>query len=108
MKNKNMYLPGFHLATLRRKPRSAKEKWAEMMARLRHHSISQLGQCLGHFIPAKVLNHRSDGHFSRRRLFSKENTFWAFFSQVLNADGSCQEVVHKVQAFAAARAMPAP
>lgn len=108
MENKSLFLPGFHLATLRRKPRSAREKFAEEKARLRRHSISQLGECFRHFIPAKVLNHGSDGHFSRRRLFSKENTFWAFFSQVLDADGGCQEVVRKVQAFAAARSMPAP
>lgn len=49
-----------------------------------------------------------EGDFSRRRIFSKENTFWAFFTQVLDADGGCQEVVRKVQAFAAVRAMPLP
>jgi hypothetical protein len=41
-------------------------------------------------------------------LFSKENTFWGFFSQILDADGGCQEVVRKVQAFAATRALPMP
>ena len=34
--------------------------------------------------------------------------FWAFFSQVLDADGGCQEVVRKVQAFAAAKSLPQP
>jgi hypothetical protein len=88
-----LFLPGFHLATQRRMPRSAREKWAEETARIRRYSISQLGECFGHFIPAKVLNHGSDGHFSRRRLSSKEDTFWAFFSQVLLAVGGCQAVV---------------
>ena len=37
-------------------------------------------------------------------MFSKANTFWAFFSQVLDADGGCQEVVRKLQAFAAMKA----
>jgi len=41
------------------------------------------------------------GALSRRRIYSKENTFWAFFSQVLDADGGCKEVVRKLQAFAA-------
>ena len=45
---------------------------------------------------------------SRNRIFSKENTFWAFFSQVLDADGGCQEVVRKLQAVAAVHAKPMP
>jgi len=108
MKNTTLFLPGFHLATLRRKPRSAAQRLADEKARIRRHSISQLGDCFSHFIPAKALENEANGAFSRRRLFSKENTFWAFFSQILDADGGCQEVVRKVQAHAAARAMPAP
>lgn len=108
MQNNSLYLPGFHLATLRRRPRSAAQKLADEIARIRRHSISQLGDCFGHFIPTKALANVSEGAFSRRRLFSKENTFWAFFSQILDADGGCQEVVRKVQALAATRSMPVP
>lgn len=108
MQNSNLYLPGFHLATLRRRPRSAAQKLADEKARIRQHSISQLGSCFGHLIPTKTLENRPNGAFSRRRLFSKENTFWAFFSQILDADGGCQEVVRKVQALAATRSMPVP
>lgn len=108
MKNTTFYLPGFHLATLRRKPRSAAQRLADEKARVRRHSLSQLGDCFSHFIPAKALENEANGAFSRRRLFSKENTFWAFFSQILDADGGCQEVVRKIQALAATRSMPAP
>jgi hypothetical protein len=108
MKNSSLYLPGFHLPTLRRTPRSARQKLADEKARIHRHSISQLGACFAQFIPAQELAHDPGGAFSRRRLFSKENTFWAFFSQVLDADGGCQEVVRKVQAFAAAQALPVP
>lgn len=87
MQNNSLYLPGFHLATLRRRPRSTAQKLADEIARIRRHSISQLGDCFGHFIPTKALANVSEGAFSRRRLFSKENTFWAFFSQILDADG---------------------
>ena len=87
MQNSSLYLPGFHLATLRRKPRSCAQKLADEKSRIRQHSISQLGDCFAHFIPAKALENGSEGAFSRRRLFSKENTFWAFFSQILDADG---------------------
>jgi len=45
---------------------------------------------------------------SRRRLFSKENTFWAFLSQVLDADGGCKEVVRKLQAYASLKGVTFP
>jgi hypothetical protein len=45
---------------------------------------------------------------SRCRIFSKENIFWAFFSQVLDADGGCQEVVRKFHAYAAMKSKPLP
>jgi len=105
MKNATLFLPGFHLSTLRRRPRSAAQRLADEKTRIRQHSISQLGECFGHFIPTKALENGPDGAFSRRRLF---NTFWAFFSQILDADGGCQEVVRKVQALAATRSMSVP
>lgn len=108
MQNKTLFLPGFHLPTLRRKPRSAALILADQRARLRQHSITQLDECFGEFIPAKRLDHNQQGSFSRRRLFSKSNTFWAFFSQVLDADGGCQEVVRKIQAFAAGKSLALP
>lgn len=108
MNNGTLFLPGFHLATLRRKPRSGAQKLADEKHRIRHHTISQLGDCFGAFIPIHELGSETKGDFSRRRIFSRENTFWAFFTQVLDADGGCQEVVRKVQAFAGARAMPLP
>ena len=108
MKNGTLFLPGFHLATLRRKPRSGAQKLADEKRRIRQHTLSQLGDCFGAFIPLHELESKTGGNFSRRRIFSKENTFWAFFTQVLDADGGCQEVVRKIQALAAARAMPLP
>ena len=108
MKNNSLYLPGFHLSTLRRKPRSAAHKLAVSLAHIRRHSISSLGECFGQFIPSKLLENGDTGSFSRRRVFSKTNTFWAFFSQVLDADGGCQEVVRKMQAVAASRSLPTP
>jgi hypothetical protein len=108
MKNGTLFLPGFHLSTLRRKPRSGAQKLADERLRIRRHTLSQLGACFGSFIPSRELGNETAGDFSRRRIFSKENTFWGFFTQVLDADGGCQEVVRKVQACAASRSMPAP
>ncbi len=108
MKNMTLYLPGFHLATLRRKPRSARQIMAQKAAELRQKSFSQLGYCFQKFIPGQSLQSAESGNLSRQRIYSKENTFWAFFSQILDADGGCQEVVRKLQAFAASRSRPIP
>lgn len=108
MKNTTLYLPGFHLATLRRSPRSASQKLAEELARIRCHTISQLGECFTGFIPKHLLHREKTGKLSRRRLFSQENIFWGFFSQVLDAESGCAEVVRKFQAFAASRSLPLP
>ncbi|MFQ5356732.1 MAG: IS4 family transposase [Mariprofundaceae bacterium] len=101
MKYTPLYLPGFHWPVLHRKPRSAQQRLAEEIYQLKQKSFSQLGTCLGKFIPCHFLYPTASGALSRRRVFSKENTFWAFFSQILDADGGCKEVVRKLQAVAA-------
>lgn len=88
MKNGTLYRPGFHLSTLRRKPRSGAQKLADEKMRVRRHTISHLGECFGFFISTHELGHEAGGDFSRRRIFSKEDTFWGFFAQVLDADGA--------------------
>ncbi len=108
MKNKTLYLPGFHLSTLRRKPRSASQVLAEKLEQLKQKSFSQLGEYFSDFIPKQYLQPEGSGALSRQRLFSKENTFWAFFSQVLDADGGCKEVVRKLQALSAMKSKPLP
>jgi len=100
--------PEFHLQTLRRKPRSAQQVFAEKLEQLKQKSFSQLGECFGKFIPNHCLRPMQSGALSRQRFFSKENTFWAFFSQVLDADGGCREVIRKFQAFAAMQSKPLP
>jgi len=103
-----LYLPGFHLSSLRRKPQSAQQILAKKLAELKQKTFSQLSECFGQFIPKHSLSPSESGELSRRRLFSKENTFWAFLSQVLDADGGCQEVVRKLQAFTAMKSTSLP
>ncbi len=103
MQNTTQLLPGFHLKTLRRKPRSTQQKLADELRHLRQKNFAQLGEAFDGFIPEKLLAPASSGAHSRRRLFSKSNTFWAFLSQVLSDDGSCQGVVQKLKAYAALR-----
>jgi len=100
MKSKALFLP-FQLPRTRRKARSSQQILSEEIQRLKQKSFNQLSECLGKFIPTRYLHPASSGALSRRRVFSKENTFWAFLSQVLDADGGCKEVVRKLQAFAA-------
>lgn len=108
MKNMTLYLPGFQIESLRRKPQTAQQILAKKLAELKQKTFSQLSECFGEFIPKHCLRPSKSGSLSRQRLFSKENTFWAFMSQVLDADGGCQEVVRKLQAFAAMRSNPLP
>src|SRR5664279_4508459 len=95
MRNTTPIFPGFHMQTLRKRPRSAQQKLAEKMALLKQKSFKQIGEVFEKFIPHTLLRPERDGAMSRRRLFSKENTFWAFFSQVLDADGGCKEVIQQ-------------
>lgn len=108
MKNKTLFLPGFHLSTLRRKPRSTREILAEQLQQIRGKTISQLQDYFQSFIAASALQTATSGSCSRQRLFSKANTFWGFFIQILNADSGCQEVVRQFQAFAASKGAPIP
>lgn len=108
MQNPTPLFPGFQLSTLRRKPRSEQQIMADKVEALKQKSLSQLGKCFGKFIPSLSLHPTKSGALSRRRIFSKENTFWAFISQVLDADGGCREVVRKLQAYAAMKSKPLP
>ena len=108
MKNTNLFLPGFHLSTLRKKPKSKAQKLADQLDKLKKHSISQLGEYFHRFIPKHYLENNQQGKFSRLRLFSKSNTFWAFFSQILDADGGCKEAVRKTQAYMASKLKTLP
>jgi len=82
MTNKVLFLP-FHLPRAHRKARTAQQILADEMKRLKQKSFSHLGEYLGKFIPSRYLDPESSGSLSRRRIYSKENAFWAFLSQVL-------------------------
>jgi len=108
MKNSTPMFPGFHIQTLRRKPRSARQIFADKLALLKQKTFKQIGELFEKFILGSLLEPETTGAMSRRRLFSKENTFWAFFSQVLDADGGCKEVVRKLQSYASLKGVKLP
>lgn len=101
-------LPGFYLPLRGRKPRSAQQILAEKIVSLKQKSFKQIGEIFEQFIPNGLLEPEQSGTMSRRRLFSKENTFWAFFGQVLDADGGCKEVVRKLQSYASIKGIKIP
>lgn len=101
-------LPGFYRRPRRRNPLSLQQILAEKIALLKQKSFKQIGEIFGQFIPSKLLKPEQAGDMSRQRLFSKENTFWAFFSQVLDADGGCKEVIRKLQSYASIRGIKIP
>lgn len=108
MRKTTPIFPGFHLQSLRRKPRSAQHKLADEVRLLRRKNFKQLGEIFGRSIPANFLKPNASGKLSRNRFYSKDNVFWAFFSQVIDCDGGCKEVVKKLQAYASAKGTKVP
>ncbi len=82
MQNTTPLFPGFHLPTLRNRPRSSQQELADELTRIRAKSFSQLGACFEKYIPNQILLPAKTGEMSCRRIYSKEDTFWAFFSQL--------------------------
>ena len=101
-------LPGFYMPLRGRKRRSAQQIFADQIASLKQKSFKQIGEIFGRFIPEKHLIPESSGIMSRRSIFSKENTFWAFLGQVIDADNGCKEVVRKLQSYASLKGTRVP
>ncbi len=71
-------LPGFYMPFRGRKRRSAQQIFADKISSLKRKSFKQIGEIFGSFIPNKYLKLEPSWGMSRRSIFSKENTFWAF------------------------------
>jgi IS4 transposase len=91
----------FHIQTLSKKRRTTEQKLADEIAKAKTRSLDQLSQCFAKLIPGHLLAQNTSGKHSRSRIFTKQTTFWAFLSQVIDADGGCSEVVSKLRSFAA-------
>jgi hypothetical protein len=101
MKATPLFSMEFHIQTLSKKRRTAGQRLADEIANAKTRSLEQLSECLADLIPENLLAQNANGKHSRSRIFTKRNTFWAFLSQVIDADGGCSEVVSKLRAFAA-------
>lgn len=89
--------PGWHLPTLRRKPKTDIQKHLENERLNQTRSITDLSNILSRYIPKSSFDDKFKKG-TRKRLFSLENTFWGFFYQLLNPDGGCQSVVNQLRA----------
>ena len=101
MKLETPLFAGLNIRTLNKKRQTSAQKVAAEVSALKQKNLTQLSHCFNDFIPHKVLKKSQEKEHSRHRLYSKRNTFWAFFSQSIDADGGCKEVVKKMQAYAA-------
>ena len=75
-------MPLYAVSTLRRKPRSARQRFEDERTRLRHHSISQPGECFGKFIPWRV--ERINQEAKKAGLSVNKyltNKYWAFLKE---------------------------
>lgn len=102
------FLAGINIKTLGKKRQSLAQKMADKLAFLKQKNLSQLSECFRGFIPQSLLEASRSKDHSRHRIFSKRNTFWAFFSQIIDADGGCMEVVRKMQAYASLKSLKLP
>jgi hypothetical protein len=108
IRNPTQILPGFPLSRPGRKRRTAQQILADKIRSLRQKQFKQIGAIFEPYIPRNLLKPEQEGVMSRQRLYTKENTFWAFFGQVLDADGGCKEVVRKLQAYASLKGVKIP
>ena len=70
--------PGWHLPTLRRKPKTDIQKHLENERLNQTRSITDLSNILSRYIPKSSFDDKFKKG-TRKRLFSLENTFWGFF-----------------------------
>jgi len=91
--NTTPLLPDFHLPTLRRKPRSAQQILKDHDTEASRKHFDHAGTMLGDFLPSPLF--QTGDH--RKRIFTKENTFFVFLQQVWSSDGSCQEALHRLR-----------
>ncbi len=106
MMSKSSFLPDFHKSGLGRKPLATAHRLARQVRRLDALCLDHLELLLGQFLPGWVCRFKtSAGANSRRRTFTPVLTFWAFLSQVLDADSSCRRALSRVQALCVARGL---
>lgn len=105
---KHTLFPEFRFYRSSNSKKKRQQKLAEKIAHINKKTFRQVGELFGQFVPGHLLKQTKTGSMSRRRIYSLENTFWAFLTQVLSADRGCKGVVRKMQSYASARGLKIP
>src|ERR1043165_9381810 len=71
---------------------------AEAVERVRAHTLCQLENCFGQWLPEDLFPKASQKANSRDRHYTRWRTFWCSLWQNLNPEASCREVVRQLQA----------
>ena len=90
--------PDFNIKTLRKKPKSAEQKFKEWHQKIQDQHLTSLAKLLGSYVPQTLFEREAKDRQTRQRIFTVENTFWGFLLQTLQADSSCQSIVHQLKA----------
>ena len=96
------------MATLSRRYRSQQQILEENYRTFMQSSFLQWHRILDGFFPENILNQNDQGNHSRKRFFTKANTFFGFLSQILHDDGGCQDTVHRLREQALAQGISPP
>ncbi len=86
--------PDFNIKTLRKKPQTAHQKLRNKQLDIERHSLTDLSKILASYIPQSLFDKEYLETNTRRRVYSTENTFWGFFSQILKQGASTTSIVH--------------
>lgn len=109
MRAKSPFLNGFHKMFGGRKPGSIIEKLMGLRREVDVLCGTQLSALFGAFLPADLLSRKNaSGVGSRKRIFSRAVTFWAFLGQVLDPESSCRKAVARVQTLFALKGLQRP
>ncbi len=109
MQQKTPLFRGFHRKLFGRPPVSKNAELQRGLEQADKLCLRQLGALLGGLLPDALVNFKAEqGDNSRKRIYTVMVTFWAFLSQVLDADGCCVRAVSRVQALFSLRKLPAP
>jgi len=109
MRHNTPFLHGFLKLLGGRKPLAALEKLLKSRHELDVLCHAQLTTLFGNYLPEALLQRKaSKGTGSRRRIFTRAVTFWAFLGQVLDAGSPCRKAVARVQALFSLKGLKRP
>lgn len=106
MQSNTKFLPGFSTKLHGRQRRRQLESFRIKRERLRSESVSDFGTLFDSILPLEKLFEFSES--LRNRIFPEVVTFWAWVSQIVEANSSCAKATALVQAWHEEAKLPLP